>query len=215
VPVIVTEVPIAPEVGDILEMTGVAMTVKVTPALATLDTVTTTFPVVAAVGTGETILVSLQLVGVEVVPLNLIVLVPWVAPKFVPVMVTESPTMPEVGDRVAIPGPTVKSLPALATPATVTNTLPVVAPLGAGTTIAVALQLEGVAVTPLKVTVLLPWGDPKVVPLIVTTVPIAPVDGDRLVMPGATVKSFPALATLPTVTTTLPVVAPLGTGALI
>jgi hypothetical protein len=42
-------------------------------------------------------LVALQLVGVAVVPLNLTVLVPCVALKFAPVIVTDAPTNPEVG----------------------------------------------------------------------------------------------------------------------
>jgi hypothetical protein len=37
-------------------------------------------------------LVALQLTGEAVVPLNVTVLPPWVAPKFVPVIVTEVPT---------------------------------------------------------------------------------------------------------------------------
>jgi hypothetical protein len=45
-------------------------TVKLTPLLARLATVTTTFPVVAPVGTDTTMLVALQLVGVATVPLN-------------------------------------------------------------------------------------------------------------------------------------------------
>ena len=49
-----------------------------------------------------------------------------------------------------------KSEPLLACPPTVTTTLPVVAPVGTGATIEVALQLVGVATVPLKVTVLLP-----------------------------------------------------------
>ena len=49
---------------------GVARTVKLTPLLATPPTVTTTFPVVAPAGTGATMLVALQLVGVAAVPLN-------------------------------------------------------------------------------------------------------------------------------------------------
>ena len=57
-------------------------------------TVTTTLPVVAPAGTGATMLVALQLVGVAAVPLNVTVLVPCVAPKFVPVIVTEVPTTP-------------------------------------------------------------------------------------------------------------------------
>ncbi len=77
-------------------MLGVGMTVKVTPLLATPPTVTTTFPVVAPLGTGTVMLVALQLVGVPAVPLNVTVLVPWVAPKFVPVIATEVPTGPDV-----------------------------------------------------------------------------------------------------------------------
>src|SRR5208283_1496217 len=70
------------------------VTLKLTPLLATPPTVTTTFPVVAPLGTGTVMLAPLQFVGVAVTPLN--VTVP-VAPKFVPVTVTEVPTAPEVG----------------------------------------------------------------------------------------------------------------------
>jgi hypothetical protein len=44
----------------------------------------------------------------------------------------------------------------LATPPTVTTTLPVVAPAGTGTTMLLADQVVGVAAVPLKVTVLVP-----------------------------------------------------------
>jgi len=74
VPVIVTEAPTAPEVRERLVMFGT--TVKLTPLLVLLETVTTTFPVVAPVGTVAMILVALQLVAVAAVPLNLTVLVP-------------------------------------------------------------------------------------------------------------------------------------------
>ena len=70
VPVIVTDVPTAADVGDRVVMLGVASTVNATPLLATPDTVTTTFPVVAPAGTGATMLLALQLVGVAAVPLN-------------------------------------------------------------------------------------------------------------------------------------------------
>jgi len=76
VPVIVTDVPTVPEVGDRVVMLGVGVTVNETPLLATPLTVTTTFPVVAPVGTGALIEVELQLLGVAVVPLNFTVLVP-------------------------------------------------------------------------------------------------------------------------------------------
>src|SRR5262245_20336628 len=61
-----------------------AITVKLTPVLASPPTVTTTLPVVAPTGTGTTMVLADQLVGVAVDPLNLTVLVPCVAPKFVP-----------------------------------------------------------------------------------------------------------------------------------
>ena len=51
---------------------------------------------------------------------------------------------------------TVKFAPLLATPATVTRMLPVVAPFGTGTMRLVGPQLEGEAVVPLNVTVLEP-----------------------------------------------------------
>ena len=62
-------------------------------------------------------LVALQLVGVAAVPLNATMLDPGVDPKFVPVMVTEVPTAPEVGFRLVILGAgevTVKGMPLLA-----------------------------------------------------------------------------------------------------
>ena len=73
-----------------------AVTVKPTPLLATPPTVTTTFPVVAALGTGTVMLVAFQFVGMPAIPLNVTVLVACVAPKFLPVIVTEVPTGPEV-----------------------------------------------------------------------------------------------------------------------
>ena len=73
----VTEVPTAPEVGLRLEILGAEVfTVKLIPLLAAPPTVTTTFPLVAPAGTGATMLVALQLVGVAATPLNFTVLVP-------------------------------------------------------------------------------------------------------------------------------------------
>src|SRR6202521_69374 len=98
-------------------------------------TVTTTGPVVAAPGTGTTMLAALQLVGVAAVPLNRTVLVPFVAPKFAPAIVTAVPTAPDVGLRLVRLGAdavTVKLMPLLAMPPTVTTRGPVVAALGTG-----------------------------------------------------------------------------------
>ena len=69
-----------------------------------------------------------------------------------------------------------------------TTTAPVVAPAGTGAAMLVALQLVGVAVVPLKVTVLVPCVAPYVVPEIVTDVPTAPDVGERLSIFGVTVK---------------------------
>jgi hypothetical protein len=87
--------------------------------------------------------------------------------------------------------PTVKGTPLLATPPTVTTTLPFVAPEGTGATMVEELQLDGVAVTPLKVTVLLPIEPPKFDPEIVTEVPTDPELGARLEMDGAVLPPPP------------------------
>ena len=148
--------PTDPDFGDIAVITGVARTVKLTLLLVAPDKVTTTFPLVAPMGTGTTTLVVVQSDGAEGVPLNVAVAVPRVGPKPVPVMVTGLPTPAELGDMLVIVGTTVKLTPLLLSPDTVTTTLPVVAVAGTGTTMLVALQLVGIAVAPLKVTVLVP-----------------------------------------------------------
>jgi len=51
VPVIVTTVPAAADIGDTLVIFGAAITVKLAPLLGTLLTVTKTFPDVAPLGT--------------------------------------------------------------------------------------------------------------------------------------------------------------------
>jgi hypothetical protein len=55
---------------------GGGVTVKATPLLAWLPTVTTTFPVVAPAGTGTTMLDAVQVVTGAVVPLNVTLLAP-------------------------------------------------------------------------------------------------------------------------------------------
>jgi hypothetical protein len=217
VPVIVTDVPARADEGDKLVIVGVARTVKEEPLVSTPLAWTTTFPVVAPLGTGTAMLVALQLVGVDAVPLNCTVLVPRVAPKFDPLIVTEVPTAPDVGDSPLMLGVarTVNAFPFVLIPLALTTTFPVVAPLGIGTIMLRALQLVGVAIVPLKATVLVPCDAPKLVPAMVIEAPTAPEVGVRLVIVGVanTVKLTPLLATLETVTTTFPVVVPVGTGA--
>ena len=84
--------------------------------------------------------------------------VPWLDPKFAPVIVTAAPTTPVVTDRLVIlgAGTTVKFTPLLAWPDTVTTTFPVVAPLGTVTPILDAPHDVTVAVVPLNLTVLVP-----------------------------------------------------------
>jgi hypothetical protein len=86
---------------------------------------------------------------------------------------------------------TVKVLPLLETPETVTTTLPVVASEGTVTVILVVFQFVAVAALPLNWTVLLPCVGPKFAPVIVTTAPTAPVMGDRLVIVGAATSAWP------------------------
>src|SRR5260370_8913782 len=87
-------------------MGGGGVTVKVTPLLSTLSTVTMTFalPVGTDAGTGTEMLVVLQFVGVAAIPLNVTVLVPCAAPKFVPPIVTGDPTAPDAGFKLEIVG---------------------------------------------------------------------------------------------------------------
>ena len=100
-------------------LAGGVVTVKGTPLLASPETVTTTLPVVAPAGTGTTMLVKVQLVGVAGTPLKVTVLAPCVPPKSEPVIVTDAPTGPDVGLRLLIPGVTWKTA-LLVNPPTVT-----------------------------------------------------------------------------------------------
>src|SRR5579884_1699371 len=141
-PDIVTSVPAAPAAGDTLVSTG--GTANRVPVLDDVPTVTTTGPVLAPLGTATEMPVSLHALATAGTPLNVTVLVPWVAPKLRPAIVTLVPTGPDPGDRFAMIGEfvTVKELLLpLATPSTVTTTLPVVAPLGTATLMMVLLQV--------------------------------------------------------------------------
>lgn len=131
-------------------------------------------------------------------------------------MTTDDPTIPELGLRLLMLGGgiTVKLEPLLwAPPEVVTTTFPVVAPAGAVAVMLLALQALIVAAVPLNVTV--PCDVPKFDPAMTTADPTAPVFGVRLLMLGVTVNVTPLLAWPLTVTMTLPVVAPAGTGTVI
>jgi hypothetical protein len=132
VPVIVTMLPVFPELGLMAVTLNPEETVKLNALLAIPLAVRITLPVVAPEGTAAMISPSLQFVAVAAVPLNLRVLVPWLDPKPAPVIVTVAPIPPAVGERLVTPGPgfTVNVIPELASPDAVTTTLPEVAPEG-------------------------------------------------------------------------------------
>src|SRR6266478_1959542 len=90
---------------EMLLMNGF-VTLKLTELLVLSPTltVTPTVPAIRRFGTAATMEVLLQLVVDAGLPPNLTVLVPLVEPKLVPVMVTEVPDAPEVGDRLVIDG---------------------------------------------------------------------------------------------------------------
>ena len=73
-PLIVTEAATGPDAGERLFIFG--LTVKAMPLLVVPLTVMTTGPVVAAAGTGATMLVALHDAGVAATPLNFSVLAP-------------------------------------------------------------------------------------------------------------------------------------------
>ena len=187
---------------------------KLIPLLATPPTVTTTLPVVAPARHGHRDARRAPARRARRRPVELDRACPLRRSKIRPADHTAVPTVPDAGLRLLIAGAaevTVKLIPLLATPPTVTTTLPVVAPAGTGTAMLVALQLVGLAAVPLNVTVLLPCVAPKFVPLIAHRRPHRPryraQAADRWRC-RVTVKLIPLLATPPTVTTTLPVVAP-------
>jgi hypothetical protein len=105
-------------------MLGGSTIVNEAPLLCSPPTVTIRFPDVAPDGAGTTICVLLQLVGVPAVPLNDTLLVPWVAPKLDPEMVTAVPSDTSDGLAELMYGFAWKLTPLLVTPATVTYTLP-------------------------------------------------------------------------------------------
>ena len=99
---------------------------------------------------------------------------PGTAPNEVPEITTGVPTAPAPGDSAVTAGVTTKGL-AMPNPLpTDTTTGPDVAPAGTGTPIDRVDHMVGVAGTPLKVTVLVPWEAPKPTPEIVTPPPTAP-----------------------------------------
>lgn len=102
--------PLAFGAGDMIgETASGETTVKVVellvPAPGT-ETTTGTAPSATPLGTGATILVLLQLVGVADIPPKVTVLVPCVVPNPVPAIVTDVPIGPDAGVRLVTVGAT-------------------------------------------------------------------------------------------------------------
>jgi hypothetical protein len=187
-PAMTIDDPTAPVLGVRLLMLGAAVTVNVAPLLpmppaAVTTTDTLPFPID---GTTAVMLPALQFETVAVVVPNVTLPLPCDEPKFEPAMTMDDPTAPLLGVRLVMlgAGVTVNKTPLLATPFTVTTTLPVVVP-GTVAVILVELKLVIVAVMPLKVTFAFDWLVPKLVPAITTDDPTAPLFGVRLVIVGA------------------------------
>ncbi len=200
VPAMTIDDPTAPVLGARLLMTR--RTVNVTPVLAPLGVVTTTFPVAA-----------LQDVTGAAVPLKVTLLVPCDAPKLEPAMTTEVPAAPVLGVRLVIAGVTLNVTLLLTPPEVVTTTLPVVAPDGTVAVMLPTLQAVTAAVVALKVTLPVPCVVPKPEPAMTMDEPTGPALGVRLLITGVTVNATPLLDPPEVVTTRLPVVAPPGTVA--
>src|SRR5258705_302260 len=143
-----------------------------------------------------------------------------VAPvKLVPLIVTLVPTGPLVGVKLVMVGPlavTVKLLALVAVPPEVVTLIgPVVAPPGTVAVIDVDEFTVKFALAPLKGTAVAPV---KLAPAIVTLVPTGPLAGEKLVIAGGRMtRKLPLLVAVPPAVVTVigPVVAPLGTVAVI
>ena len=141
--------------------------------------------------------------------------------KFVPLIVTVVPTLPLTGENELIVGAgavTEKLLPLVAVPPPVVTVMgPDVAPAGTVALICVSELTVKLAEVPLNVTALAPV---KAVPLIATDIPTGPLAGENELIEGAAgavTSKFAELVAVPlTVVTEIgPVVAPLGTVAVI
>ena len=203
VPLIVTGVPTAPLVGLKPVKVGDGNTVKFVALVSVTPlTVNVILPVVAPAGTVATMLVVVDDVTTAATPLNSTSLLPGVVLKFVPVIVIEAPTAPLEGLNPVMVGvaKTVKfETLNIVTPLTVTEILPEVAPAGTVVVILLFVDEVTVAVVPLNFTTLSVAFALKLVPLITTTAPTAPLVGDKLVIVGVgnTVNSLALVPVTP------------------
>ena len=214
IPEIITVDPTAPLAGLKPVNVGLGRTMKF-PELGTVIplTVTEIVPVVAPDGTVAVMLLADDEVTVAETPLNETL---GDTPKLEPEIITDAPAAPLEGVIPEITGVgNTENCEALipATPLTVTDIGPDVAPEGTLTVMLVEVEAVTVAGVPLNVTVLLAGVELKLVPVIVIVVPTAPLPGLKLVMVGDGIIKLVALAPIIpfTVTEMGPVDAPKGT----
>jgi hypothetical protein len=200
-------------VGLKLLMTGVTRN-EVGLGAGPPGAVTVITPVVAPAGTVAVILVfEFTTNAVAAVPLKLTAVLPV---KPLPLIVTEVPTGPLAGENeVTLAGGATVNVPLVAVPpGVVTLTVPLTAPVG--TVVLIWMSETTVKVAVLLLENLTDVVPVKLVPLMVTGRPIAPLAGDSEVMAGLTVNVLALVAVPPElVTVILPVVAPEGTVAVI
>jgi len=112
----VTEVVTGPVAGEIVEITGPGLIVKATTGVVTPPTLTATLttPVPAPGGGRALICVAVQTIGFAAMPLKVTVLFPCGNPKGPPLICTEVPTVPEVGDKLVMVGLTANEIPFVA-----------------------------------------------------------------------------------------------------
>jgi hypothetical protein len=107
-----TVVPAAPDLGLKALMLGAAVTVKETPLLDAPLIVTTTFPVVAPLGTVAVMLLELKAVMVAETSLKVTVALDSLDPKLLPAMTTAELTAPLLGVRLLMVGEAARACPA-------------------------------------------------------------------------------------------------------
>jgi len=214
-PVIVTFVAAGPLAGEKPLIEGADTIVKLLAVVVEpLGVVTVMGPVVAPAGTTTVICVGMSLDNAATAPLKLTV-APGARP--VPVIMTVvEPMEPLSGEKLLIAGVTLNLTGLVAVPAAVVTVIkPVVAPAGTATRICVSVLTVGAAAIPLKLTNV---AFARPLPEIVTVVPVGPMAGEMPEIVGGwiTVKLVELVTTPPgVVTVTGPVLAPLGTIAVI
>jgi hypothetical protein len=209
-PLIVTNVPTGPLVGENDEIVGLAVVVTVNEvSLVSVPpgVVTAILPVEAPDGTVAVILVDELTVNEAETPANLTdVVVKPVPLKFDPVIVTDVPTGPLVGENDETTGAgtvvviTVKSDELVAVPSGVVTLMrPVVAPEGTWEVIFPHPFTVKVAWVPLNLTAV---ASLSAVPWIVTVVPTLPLAGENVEIVGAAAHDAGAIVISSAITAT-------------